>query len=368
MRKLLLACFLLFFIAKLSAQETINRRINFNPIDRDSLNLALNDRFMLIEDSCAAIIRHIRFDFDSRKFHGRFTDVRKDNSAVILTEGYYNAEGKKEGTFTIRYTSGNLKAKGNFKNDDFEGTWDLYYDSGKPMLTFEVSNGIYNITNAWDDKGSKTADKGNGTFASEITPFVWEGKLANGKPEGTWKMYRSADKYKNTIASERFKKGEFVRGENQIGSYTDQSRIVLVNKDLFPFINTEKLVIGLPCNMSLQHKLVNAHYKNGMDSFNARLASELTGFFNGNHREGNEGHFEIVGEISTQGDIEKLTRKGGSSIEIISSGIMKIIADLPQLIPATIDGKPVTERFKLDLDLGVSSYSYNFQFLPILEH
>jgi len=367
MRKLLLSCFLLFFIAKLFAQETVNRRINFNPIDADSLNLALNDQFMLIEDSCAAVIRHIRFDFDSRKFHGRFTDVRKDNPAVTLTEGYYTAEGKKEGTFTTRYTSGNIKAKGNFKNDDFDGKWDLYYDSGKPMLTFEAINGVYTVTDAWDDKGSKTVDKGTGNYSVEIAlQYVWEGKLMNGKPDGTWKMYRSADKYKNTIGSEHFKKGEFAKGENQFGSYSDRSRIQLVNKDLFPFINAEKLIIGLPCNMaSIKHNLLNAHYKNGMSSFNNRLRDELTSFFNYKDLSASYGEFDIVGEINIEGDIVNLKRLSGSSLESIAGGIIRIISGLPRLIPATIDGKPITEGFKLQLSLSRGSYSYNFQFLPV---
>jgi antitoxin component YwqK of YwqJK toxin-antitoxin module len=367
MRKLLLCCFLLLFIAKLFAQETINRRINFNPIDRDSLNLSLNDQFMLIEDSCAAVTRHIRFDFDSRKFHGRFTDVRKDNPAVILTEGYYNADGKKEGTFTIRYTSGNIKAKGDFKNDDFDGKWEMYYDSGKPMITFEANNGVYTITDAWDDKGSKTVDRGNGNYAVEIAQqYTWEGKLVNGKPDGAWKMYRSADKYKNTLGSEHFKKGEFTRGENQFGPYSNASRISLVNKDLFPFTNAEKLLIGLPCNMaSIKHNLLNAHYKNGMNSFNNRLRDALTSFFNYKDLSASYGEFNIVGEINTEGDIVNLKREGGSSLEAIAGGIINIISGLPRLIPVIVDDKPVTEGFKLQLNLSRGSYSYNFQFLPV---
>jgi len=369
MRNLLFFFFLLLFISKLSAQQTINRRINFNPIDKDSLNMSLNDQFMLIEDSCAAVIRHARFNFDSRKFHGKFTDVRKDNPVVILTEGYYNAEGQKEGTFTLRYASGNIEAKGNFKNDAFDGKWEVYYDNGKPKLIFEANNGVYTITDAWDEKGSKTVDHGNGTYSAEITTITWEGKLANGKPDGTWKMYSSTDKYKNTMATERFKKGEFVKGENQISSYTDASRIVLINKDIFPFVNAERLLIGMPCNMpSVKHTLLNAHYKNGMNSFKGRLTDALTSFFNGRDLSGSEGEFNIVGEINTGGDIVNLTRKGGSSLESIAGGIIRIISDLPRLIPATIDGKPVTEGFKLQLNLGHGAYYYNFQFLPISYH
>jgi len=365
MRKLLLSCFLLFFIFKLFAQQTINRRINFNPVDKDSLNLALNDQFMLIEDSCAAVIRHIRLDFNSRKFHGTFTDVRKDNPAVILTEGYYNANGQKEGVFTIRYTSGNIKAKGDFKNDAFDGKWELYYESGKPWLTFEVNNGVYNVTDNWDDKGNKIVDKGNGNYSVEAIPYVWEGKLANGKPDGTWKMYVKTDKWKNKIASERFKNGEFVKGENQFGSYSDASRITLVSRDLFPFVNAEKLIVGLPCDMSLKHTIVNAHYKNGMNSFNNRLRDELTSFFNYRDLSASAGEFNIVGEITTAGDIVDLKRLGGSSLELIAGGIIRIISGLPRLIPATIDGKPVAEGFKLSLNLSRSSYSYDLQFMPI---
>ncbi len=86
MRRLLLFCFLCCFSIAVMAQD-VQRHINFNPIDNDSLNMSLNSEYQLIEDSCATITRHARLNFRTRKFHGRFTDVRKDNPAVTLTEG-----------------------------------------------------------------------------------------------------------------------------------------------------------------------------------------------------------------------------------------------------------------------------------------
>ncbi len=366
MSKLFPFYYLVFFAITVSAQQTINRRINFNPIDKDSLNLPLNEQFKLIEDSCATIMRHVRFNFDTRKFYGPFTDVRKDNPAVTLTEGYYNADGLKEGLFIIRYASGNIKAKGNFKDDAFDGKWEMYYDNGKPELNFEVKDGVYSVTAAWDEKGNKTIDKGNGSYIADMSYYLWKGKLVDGRPDGTWKMYQSNDPDKMTIATEHFKKGEFIDGRNKFGPYINESRIRLVNEGQFPFVNAEKLLAGAPCNISGPGKgLVNAHYKGGMDAFNYDLRNALTGFFNHVNLDGKEGRFDIVGDISTTGHIENLVRKGGSNIDEVASGIMRIIHDLPKLIPATLNGKLVTEQFKLELDLSKGSYTYTFQFLPV---
>ena len=365
MRKLLLFCLLCFFSIVASAQD-IQRHINFNPIDNDSLNMSLNSEYHLIEDSCATVIRHVRLNFRTRKFHGRFTDVRKDNPAVTLTEGNYDSDGLKSGAFILRHSSGNIKAKGNFKNDDFDGKWEMFYEDGKPQLIFEVKEGVYTITEAWGGNGGKIIDKGTGTFIVDLGVYAWKGKLVNGTPDGTWKMYQTKDESKQTISTEHFKKGEFVDGENQIGSYTNSSRIKLIDPAMFPFTNTEKLTIGIPCNKQLtRHTIVNAHYKSGMDAFNDILRQQISTFFSTNKLYDDQDHFDIVGEISTEGRIGNLTRKGGDSIGWAVSNVIKILEHQPQLLPATVDGKPVKEQFKITLDYTRGEYSYTFKFMPV---
>ena len=223
----------------------------------------------------------------------------------------------------------------------------MFYEDGKPGLTFEVKDGVYSIIDSWNTSGSKVIDKGNGPYLANLLFYTWKGKLVDGRPDGTWKMYQTKDDDKQTIATEHFKKGEFIDGENQAGSYTNASRIKLLNMDMFPFANTENLLVGAPCNFEqTRRKIVNAHYKAGMDAFNYDLRDALSRFFSHTDLEGKEGRFDIVGEISIEGRIENLARKGGSNVDSVASGIMREINSLPRLIPATIDGKPVTNNLK----------------------
>lgn len=126
------------------------------------------------------------------------------------------------------------------------------------------------------------------------------------------------------------------------------------------------MTIGVPCNMQLtRHIIVNAHYKSGMDAFNNILRQQISTFFSTNKLYDEQDHFDIVGEISTEGRIENLTRKGGDSIGWAVSNVIGILERQPKLIPATVDGKPVKEQFKITLDYSKGEYSYTFKFMPI---
>ncbi|HVW94884.1 MAG TPA: hypothetical protein VHA56_02855 [Mucilaginibacter sp.] len=365
MRKLLLFCLCYFFVTLANAQA-VQRRIRFTPVDKDSLDLALNANYYLIEDSCAFIVRHIRFDFETRKFHGRFTDNSTENPAVVLTEGTYNDDGMKEGKFTLRYLNNNIKAVGNFKDDAFDGRWEMFYEDGKPELVFEAKEDILYITDAWDSRGKKIVDKGEGNYVATVPIFSWRGKLSGGRPDGTWKMYRTIDNYKQTVSSEHFKKGEFEYGESPAGKYTDLSRLNLVDMSLFPFINAEKMFVGPPCDMALAiNPLVNAHYAAGMDSFKYHLRDALSRLFEGSDLEGKQGNIHITGVISKEGHIENLVRTGGTNVGLLAQGVIKAIENLPTLIPATQNGKPISEDFVIDLDIGNSTYSFTFKFMVL---
>lgn len=358
--------FLTAVVAFYANGQNIARKINFRTIEKDSLDLSLDANYYLIEDSCAQIVRHARFNFDTRKFHGKFSDVSKQNPSIILTEGNYSTEGLKEGPFIVRYPGGSIEAKGNFKNDKFDGRWEFFYEDEKPKLVFEVKDGVCNIIDEWNADGSKIIDKGNGNYICDLTTYYWKGKLVNGKPDGTWKMYASKDESKTAIATERFKKGEFTGGENQIGSYTGSSRIDLTGSMNLPFFNTEKLFVGPPCGVSVpQHSFTHAQYKAGNNTFNYDVQNALTTYFNGRDLDGVQGEFFVTGDISTDGHIINLT-KGGNYVQSIADGVIGVIARLPRLNPAMLNGEPVVERFKITLNISKGFYSYSFQFIPIM--
>ncbi|WP_428331424.1 toxin-antitoxin system YwqK family antitoxin [Mucilaginibacter sp.] len=363
MKQVLLIAFFLISIFIADGQNVV-RRLDFHNIDRDSVNLPLNDKFYLIEDSCAQIIRHTRLNFQTRKFYGKFQDVSKANPEVIVSEGTYTTDGLKNGLFVLHYLNGNIQAKGSFKNDVFDGRWEMFYDDGKPELTFDAADASFTIINAWTKDGAKVVDNGAGIYKADLDGYYWKGKLVNGKPDGSWKMYRTDDASNTSIATERFKKGVFTEGSNQMGDYTNASRISLISSSYLPFINAEKLYMGLPCNAVPRKHIISAQYKRGLNTFNDDLRDITTRFLQSKDLEGIGNTFTISGDISVEGTIINLTTHGYIRDDI-SSGLIRQISMLPRLNPATVDGKPVVQKFRITYEINRGSYHYSFQFLPI---
>ncbi len=140
----------------------VKRSVNFNFITKDSVNLPLNANFELIETDCSQITRYAHLNMMQRKFMGKFKDVSRANPQLVVAEGNYTADGLKEGSFISHYLNGNLQTKGNFKNNLFDGHWELYYEDGKPQLTFEANGTDIKIIDSWDAKGVKIINNGNG--------------------------------------------------------------------------------------------------------------------------------------------------------------------------------------------------------------
>lgn len=135
------------------------RKFGFKTIGKDSVDLSLTSEYNMVEDSCAQIIRHGHLNYRIRKFTGPFKDVSKANKGVILSEGAYTADGLKNGVFTSRYVNGNIQSKGAFKNNQFDGHWELYYEDGKPQLFFDADNTAIRITDAWTASGKNILTK-----------------------------------------------------------------------------------------------------------------------------------------------------------------------------------------------------------------
>ncbi len=150
--------------APVSNTNVSRRTIRFNFIKKDSVNLSLNNEFDLIEDSCSEVIRYAHINMQQRKFFGPVKDVSRLTPGLVLTEGTYTPDGLKDGYFITHYLNGNLQAKGSFKNNKYDGKWEMYYDDGKPKLTFEATENDIKITDAWDNKGVKVVDNGKRNF------------------------------------------------------------------------------------------------------------------------------------------------------------------------------------------------------------
>ena len=220
--------------------KTVQRDISIGFIRKDSVNLSLNNNFELIEDSCAQITRYGHLDLDQRKFKGKFKDVSHVNPQLMVTEGNYTAEGLKDGSFTSRYLNGNLQSKGNFKNNLFDGKWELYYDDAKPKVTFEANGDDINITNSWDANGIKTVDNGNGIFRIDLVELYWKGPVVNGKPDGQWKAIKKDSN--TTLLTETYKNGILQKGEKVNNSDLGRLRLALLEQ--LPYLRTEQLPVS----------------------------------------------------------------------------------------------------------------------------
>lgn len=124
---------------------------------------------------------------NSANFLANLKDVSQLNPELVLTEGNYTSDGLKDGYFITHYLNGNLQAKGNFKSNAYDGKWEMYYDDGKPKLTFEANGKEIKINDAWDAKGVKIVTDGKGVYRINLGTIYWKGKLLNGKPDGTWR-------------------------------------------------------------------------------------------------------------------------------------------------------------------------------------
>jgi len=345
----ILLAFALFYSALVQAQitagpgriiNTQSRNIRINYVARDSVNLALSDGFELIEDSCSQIIRYAKLNMRERKFMGIIKDVSRLDPSLIITEGNYT-DGKKDGYFTTHYLNGKLQAKGAFKNNRYDGKWEMYYDDGKPKLFFEANGNDIKIMEAWDTKGNKTIDNGKGNYRSDLGDIYWKGKLLNGSPDGTWEAVKTN---------------------------SDAPRLELVNINMLPFTHAELVRISLVnCNgegIKLRNAM-HAQYRNGPESFNQSI-KDLVGPYFGKidlHKYLNEVKFDIDGEINETGNIIKLN--SNSPYAELTNGLVSLLRRLPPLIPATLNGKPVKEKitFSFTLDQGV--YHFVHRMLPV---
>ncbi|RYU90147.1 hypothetical protein EWM62_11440 [Mucilaginibacter terrigena] len=364
MRSSLISFFTAFCCYIASAQEVpVQRNIRLEFIKGDSTRLSFNEEFYIIEDSCAQIYRYAHIDVQNKVYTGQFKDVSRANANQIITQGAYTADGLKNGPFIINYLNGVLQAKGNFKDGAFDGRWDVYYDTGKPKITFEANGNDIKIINEWDAKGTQTVINGTGNYRADMGFMYWKGKLLNGKPEGKWKSKKASDD--SDFTSEVYKNGDFQKGNTSYDEYRDAPRLVLISPSIFPFTIAEKFQISaVACNGPKQKAFVNAHYTAGAESFSQHIADLSSDYLKNIDINTFDSQLTLEGEISEIGVIGKLQNRNPFNANV-ARGLITSLRGLPNLQPATVDGKPVKQGFKITYTFHNGIYSFRYGFAPI---
>ena len=345
------------------------RRINYRSIGLDSINLHLDPKYFLIEDTCSSIVRYGHFNFKKRQFFGTFRDLNKQDPMIILSEGRYSDEGKLDGAFTLRYLNGTVQATGSFTNGVMDGAWELFFEDGKPWMSFKAKDNKIRVDNAWDSSGKKLVESGIGLFRSDVNDIYWSGKLLNGYPDGTWKAKKTDDRTNTVLSSEVFKNGSFVKGSGPLGAYSEGSRIELVSPELLPITNAALMrVSSTGCDPSLSRKkIINAIYYDGIPAFTEKITQLVGTFLSKSNFESyylNSTDLVIEGQINEKGNIAGL-RSLGAIDDKITSGLIKELQRLPQLEPALLNGQAVKQGITFSFKFSLGSYSFSYQFLPV---
>ena len=348
------------------AQQAVPR-ITLHPIGKDSISLAMNDRYNLIADSCATIVRNGHYNFSTHKFFGKFKDVSKEDPSMIRAEGAYTADGLKDGEYISRYSNGNIQSKGTYKNNKYLGKWEVYYKNGKPELNFEADDaGNIKITDMWNNKGIKTIDNGKGAYTVNMGSITWKGDLNDGYPDGSWTAVSRNSASQNILITENFKKGKFQKGNSQAGDYKDASRVVLIDPNILPYNNAEEMIVAPNgCDApQAKPRVKTARFVNGTAAFNESIKELITPYM------GTVNLKSIENEVTFEGVISELGIVGNFKCttmfdETIARNIINRLIQLPAFEPATLDGKPVPQHITITFVFHLGVYRFSYKLLPV---
>ncbi|MCW3115779.1 MAG: hypothetical protein JWR18_4175 [Segetibacter sp.] len=322
---------------------------------------------MLVNDTCADIVRVGHFNADKKRFTGKFKDVSKLNSTLLLAQGSYDENGLKQGPFIIYYASGNLYARGDFNENLFSGKWDFFYPTGKPSLSLQANGSDIKIMNTWNEDGKKVVDNGAGPYESIVGAISWSGKLVAGKPDGKWAARGRFYRTQEVLASEQFKYGEFQKGKNMAGDYKDSSHILLITMDILALTKAENLVVSaFPCGPVKRRNIVNAFHPAGEEQFRNAIRDHLEPVLSKTVIGPFSEPIQLNGKILEDGRI-KFTSSNGTDRDLISALIVAMNG-LPSLKPATVDGKAVQQDLQFTINRNNNLYSFTYRLLPIIQN
>jgi len=367
--KLLLST-LLFLLIMHAASAQVQRSVRYWVDSQDSVTMAFNNDYYLIEDTCATIIRYAHFNRTTHKFFGHFKDVNKQNPSQLLAEGNYTADGLKEGEFIAYNTNGTLRSKGGYKNNKYDGKWQVNDSSGKPLISFIADTDKVQIIEAWNDKGVKTIDNGNGNYEGHSAAITWGGKLVNGLPDGLWTAKAANDENNTFTIFEHFKKGKFIKGKNRFKEYDGFSVITLIDPKLTTYAYAELLLISpTSCGetgfKSAVRKIKSAGYESGAENFGESVKDLINPYFSKIEIQPYWDNDVIF--ICTIGETGRIIDVKCTSM--FDDGVVRnltvLLRRLPTFKPATIDDKPVTQDFRIVFNFHQGLYHFSYGLMPV---
>ncbi len=126
-----------------------------------------------------------------------------DETGILIGEGSMDENDKRQGTWKYYYETGEIKAKGDFKDNLKTGEWIFYYEDGKieqrgkynkdkpsGLWTWYYSNG-----NKWREENLiKGVEEGSLTEYNKDGAVILKGEYVDGEREGVWNYDNGDDK------------------------------------------------------------------------------------------------------------------------------------------------------------------------------
>jgi hypothetical protein len=199
----------------------------------------------------------------------------------------------------------------------------------------------------------------------------WEGKLVNGRPDGVWKFINNNIPGADAVVTEHFRKGRFISGESPFSEYSDSSHLILVSTKKLSLTNAElypSMLIRYNANSAetTSHSplFVNARYPGGTDSFIERIQNGVAYYLSTLNLISYNSEVVIHGVVSEKGELGSFSYGNASSQEMCR-GLIRCLERLPLLWPATIDKKPVPQKFTITFTFYNGAYKFSYKLLPL---
>lgn len=334
----------------------------YEPLDDGSYRFYFDDRYFLTDRDCqfVAIERDAGYNAATRSFDGPFVDY--DTSHRVLLTGNY-IDGKKSGLFQAFHTTGHLKWQVRYENDMPTGTWSYCYPDGRPLYVVEYGNDGFFIRDFWDTRGRHRVSNGKGRL--EVTlklyryqehgyPFVRRrGRVANGKPHGTWSTQFIADKGASMDGGfEYFSRGRFVRGLNTYTEewYSDSARLPFLPVE--PFIRAE-LLVGIPCSID------------AYSGFLTYLKEHMENYFIGFGQNLEPQRIEYHIELDKSGSPNKVSVVKSLPSETLENELTQALNDVPFWYPSYADGDYVNDTLVIQADVLADTKEQKLRFFDV---
>ena len=329
------------------------------------------------------------------KFSGEVTDFSTSDDRLLM-QGYY-ANGRKNGTFTFYYVSGQFESTGKFKNNLRDSIWSYFYPNGSLLRTVTFNTKIiFNSENTSttetffvnaqnDSAGNSIIKDGTGDWFYEYEWYqsssnfrIW-GTFLKRKKVGDWVcalangqlMYLETYKRDHLKKSVNFMKvGKILRFEPEFPNkfLPSYKHIVTedflfkrgITRDHYPFLRF--LPIGKTDNQthnsmpisSMNNKIIEepASPQGGMTVFHSFVSKNIK-YPTEARRRGLEGNVIIGFTINNDGSLTDLKVVKGISAECDAEAI-RIMSLSPHWNPGKHKGNIVKQRmiipiiFKLD--------------------